>query len=136
MISRLGHRVLEAELLTGTHVGERVLIPRIQLSPTDTIHPFMFRRRQYPIRLCYAITINKSQGQSLKQVALYLPRPVFSHGQLYVALSRVTTPEGVRILDDTEGATRTDVVTNIVYKEIFNNLLSSKYMLACFSKIS
>ncbi|CAF1929457.1 unnamed protein product [Brassica napus] len=136
MISRLGHKVLEAELLTGTHVGERVLIPRIQLSPTDTIHPFTFRRRQYPIRLCYAITINKSQGQSLKQVALYLPRPVFSHGQLYVALSRVTTPEGVRILDDTEGATRTDVVTNIVYKEIFNNLLTSKYMLACFSKIS
>ncbi|CAN7101253.1 unnamed protein product, partial [Brassica rapa subsp. narinosa] len=90
MISRLGHRVLEAELLTGTHVGE----------------------------------------SSLKQVALYLPRPVFSHGQLYVALSRVTTPEGLRILDDTEGATRTDAVTNIVYKEIFNNLLTSKYMLA------
>ena len=126
MISRLGHRVLEAELLTGTHVGDRVLIPRIQLSPTDTIHPFTFRRRQYPIKLCYAMTINKSQDQSLKQVALYLPRPVFSHGQLYVALSRVTSSEGLKILDDTEGSTREDGVTNIVYKEIFGNLRTRK----------
>nr|VDD52779.1 unnamed protein product [Brassica oleracea] len=39
------------------------------------------------------MTINKNQGQSLKQVALYLPWKVFTHGQLYVALSRVTTPE-------------------------------------------
>ncbi|XP_013745491.2 uncharacterized protein LOC106448109 [Brassica napus] len=122
MISRLGHRVLQAELLTGTHVGDSVLIPRIQLSPTDTVYPFTFRRRQYPIKLCYAMTINKSQGQSLKQVALYLPRPVFSHGQLYVALSRVTSPEGLKILDDTDGATRNNAVTNIVYKEIFGNL--------------
>ncbi|WZZ27765.1 hypothetical protein YC2023_011166 [Brassica napus] len=115
VISRLGHRVLEAELLTGTHVGDRVLIARIQLSSTDSINPFTFRRRQYPIRLCYAMNINKSQGQSLKQVALYLPRPVFSHGQLYVALSRVTTPDGLKILDDSDNTTRKDVVTNIVY---------------------
>ncbi|CAG7877134.1 unnamed protein product [Brassica rapa] len=47
-----------------------------------------------------------SQGQSIKQVALYLSRPVFSHGQLYVALSRVTTPEGLKILDDSEGTPR------------------------------
>ncbi|XP_048609100.1 ATP-dependent DNA helicase pif1-like [Brassica napus] len=126
MISRMGHRVLEAEILTGTHVGDRVLIPRIQLSPTDTMHPFTFRRRQFPIRLCYAMTINKSQGQSLNQVALYLPRPVFSHGQLYVALSRVTTPEGLKVLDDTEGGTRKDAVTNIVYREIFSNLRASR----------
>ena len=126
MISRLGHRVLQAELLTGTHVGDSVLIPRIQLSPTDTVYPFTFRRRQYPIKLCYAMTINKSQGQSLKQVALYLPRPVFSHGQLYVALSRVTSPEGLKILDDTDGATRNNAVTNIVYKEIFGNLKTRK----------
>ena len=72
------------------------------------------------------MTINKSQGQSLNQVALYLPRPVFSHGQLYVALSRVTTPEGLKVLDDTEGGTRKDAVTNIVYREIFSNLRASR----------
>ncbi|KAF8109299.1 LOW QUALITY PROTEIN: hypothetical protein N665_0098s0027 [Sinapis alba] len=122
MVTRLGNIIVEAEIMTGTYVREHVLIPRIQLSPTDTIHPFTFRRRQFPIRLCYAMAIIKSQGQSLNQVALYLPRPVFTHGRLYVAMSRVTTPTGLKILDETSDNNGEDGVTNIVYKEIFKDV--------------
>lgn len=122
MVTRLGERILETEIMTGSDVGERVLIPRITLSPTDTMYPFTFCRRQYPVRLCYAMTVNKSQGQSLNQVALYLPRPVFTHGQLYVAMSRVTTPEGLKILDESSELDSEGDVTNIVYKEIFRDL--------------
>ncbi|CAN7011781.1 unnamed protein product [Brassica oleracea var. botrytis] len=122
VVTRLGNRVVKARIMTGTDVGEEVLIPRIQLSPTDTMHPFTFNRRQFPIRLCYAMTINKSQGQSLNQVALYLPHPVFTHGQLYVAMSRVTTPNGLKILDETSDMNGEDGVTNIVYKEIFKDV--------------
>ncbi|XP_010451099.1 PREDICTED: uncharacterized protein LOC104733194 [Camelina sativa] len=122
IVTRLGLRIIEAEILTGTHVGERVLIPRIVLSPNDTKHPFTLRRKQFPIRVCYAMTINKSQGQSLKQVALYLPQSVFTHGQLYVALSHVTSNTGLKILDATAEKNGTGGVMNIVYKEVFNNI--------------
>ncbi|OAD76965.1 hypothetical protein PHYBLDRAFT_165462 [Phycomyces blakesleeanus NRRL 1555(-)] len=59
-----------------------------------------FKRCQFPARLAFAMTINKSQGQTLDKVGLYLPDHVFGHGQLYVALSRVRTPNSVKIMVD------------------------------------
>jgi ATP-dependent exoDNAse (exonuclease V) alpha subunit len=54
--------------------------------------PVEFTRLQFPLQLCYAMTINKSHGQAFTgRVGLYLKDAVFSHGQLYVALSRATS---------------------------------------------
>ncbi|KIH47189.1 hypothetical protein ANCDUO_22754 [Ancylostoma duodenale] len=94
-VKNLMPNVIEATLLTGKARGENVFIPRIPMIPTDM--PFDFNRLQFPVRLAFAITIKKAQGQSLRVAGINLETPCFSHGQLYVASSRVGTPKHLHI---------------------------------------
>jgi ATP-dependent DNA helicase PIF1 len=114
-VKRFGQRVIEAKIITGNNVSKRVFIPRIIMSPSETNWPFVLRRRQFPIQMAFAITINKSQGQTLNNVGVYLPSPVYSHGQLYVVISRVTSSANIKIFNDQgpDGYMR-----NVVYKEV------------------
>ncbi|KAG7583453.1 Nucleic acid-binding OB-fold [Arabidopsis suecica] len=121
-ITQMGDKVIEAVIITGDRVGDKFLLPRILISPSDSKLPFKMRRRQLPIAVAFAMTINKSQGQSLNNVGIYLPRPCFSHGQLYVAISRVTSKKGLKILIvDKEGKPQKETM-NVVFKEVFQNL--------------
>lgn len=95
VIKNIRGNVLEATILTGKFQGEVVLLPRIPMIPSDS--PIPFRRLQFPVRLAFAMTINKSQGQTMSICGLDLESPCFSHGQLYVACSRVGKPSSLFI---------------------------------------
>ncbi len=86
--------------------------------------PFTLCRRHFPVRPTFAMTINKAQGQTLKMVGIFLPKPIFTHGQLYVAMSRIGCPEGVKLLvtdgwkDAHEDAHAGVYTHNVVYTEV------------------
>lgn len=111
IIKSLKSFLIECIILTGNAAGELVLIPRIPLITTDL--PFQFKRLQFPVKCCFAMTINKAQGQTMRVVGVDLSHNCFSHGQLYVALSRVTDKRNLFILSP-ENETK-----NVVYSEIF-----------------
>lgn len=120
ILLRSSRRVLEVRIMGGDHDGEVVLIPRIRLKPSNAHAEFAFvlERLQFPVRLAFAITINKAQGQSVKHVGLDLRSSVFAHGQLYVALSRATSSRRIKVLLDTDPDSTIARTKNIVYPEI------------------
>lgn len=117
--------VLEVKLMGGEHNGELALIPRITLSPTEgqTGFAFVLKRQQFPVHLAFALMINKAQGQSVKYVGIDLQTPVFSHSQLYVALSQATSSHNIQVLlpEEERENRRTQ---NIVYPEVLADTVS------------
>ncbi|XP_057745523.1 uncharacterized protein LOC130963419 [Arachis stenosperma] len=117
-VRRMGNHVIECKTLTGNKVRSIILIPRVNLIPNNETLPVRFQRRQFPIIMSFAMIINKSHGQTL----LKLPRPVFTHGQLYVTLLRVTSKDGLRVLLQDHGHLEDNCMMNEVYREVFESL--------------
>ena len=125
IVKQLMSKVIDCEIMIGSFKGTRVFIPRVILSPSDPDLPFTLRRKQFPLRLAFAMTINKSQGQTMDTVGIYLHSPVFSHGQLYVAFSRSRSFQKIKVKvigTEQQGNLKKDqriYTKNVVYKEVF-----------------
>ncbi|XP_060855199.1 ATP-dependent DNA helicase pif1-like [Metopolophium dirhodum] len=109
-VTSLTKNVIEAEILTGCAKGEKIFLPKIPLYPND--FPVKFRRVQFPIKVCFAMTINKAQGQTLTYCGVDLENNCFSHGQLYVAFSRVGRPDHLYVYAPQ------NKTLNVVYQEV------------------
>ncbi|XP_029643455.1 uncharacterized protein LOC115217878 [Octopus sinensis] len=119
LVLNLHNHRIEAEVVNGTHAEIRIMILRILLTTTED-YPFSFSRKQFPIKPAFGITSNKFQSQTLETVGIHLPTPMFSHGQFYVANSRVGSRNNIHILVlGTEYKSMKGICTrNVVYKEI------------------
>ncbi|GFR82447.1 ATP-dependent DNA helicase PIF1 [Elysia marginata] len=114
IVTKAMRNLIEVKIASGPFKDEKHLIQRNRLQPSDTALPFTFQRQQFPLRPCFSLTINKAQGQSLRVVGLDLRSQVFTHGMLYVALSRTGRRNDVYILAE-DGMT-----PNVVYSEVLN----------------
>ena len=118
-----GMYLLKCKIASGEHKGVDVLIPRILTQPSDFRgHPCEWRRQQFPVRVAHAMTINKSQGQTFKRAGVWLESPVFSHGQLYVAASRVGHPDGIKFaIAPAANIPARFATKNVVYHEVLTD---------------
>lgn len=107
---------LVLEIISGQFKGEQTAIPKIKLnSSVSRKSLFTFSRRQFPGKLAYCLTINKSQGQSYDGLGIYLREQVFVHGMLYVALSRCRNHKKIRIFSPSSRRLK-----NVVLSAIFD----------------
>ena len=115
IVMQMMERAVECEVASGRDKGMRVFLPRIPHYDRSHDFPFTVVRRQFPLKLCFCVSVNKGQGQSSERVGVYLPDSVFAHGQLYTALSRGKRRRDVQVFI---GKNKLGYTDNIVYKEL------------------
>ena len=118
IFEKMHKNLMECRIVGGEFCNRRVLIPRIALKPKEKEFPFEWSRRQFPVRPAFSMTINKSQGQTLQNVGVWLNDHCFGHGQLYVAVSRVGSPRHIMIAVRKEADVQEGSTINVVYTEI------------------
>lgn len=114
----LCNHIIKAKIITGEHCGRDVHIPRITLQSSKGQLGCTISRHQFPVKAAFAMTVHKSQGQTFDFVGVDVRTPVFMHGMLYVAFSRVKRKTCLKVLLPVENQHHT---RNIVWKDILDH---------------
>ena len=122
VITCIRQHCIEIQILGGRFNSQVQLILYIKLTSIEGELPFIISKRQFPIQLCFAMTVNKLQGQSFNFIRVDLCMPVFIHRKLYVALLRVIDINELSVL---LLQNRDSIIANIIYLEV---LLDSQYI--------
>nr|CAD2160374.1 unnamed protein product [Meloidogyne enterolobii] len=120
IVKELGDNILKVEVVTGSVAGSGTIIclSRVWCDYEDNRPDGVkFRRLQFPVRLAYAMTIMKAQGQTATRVGLDLTHQVFGHGNLYTALLRVRTGDMFKVFAphvNEKEKTKSKMIKNVV----------------------
>ncbi|TBU04384.1 PIF1-like helicase [Hamiltosporidium magnivora] len=139
IVCEMKPNLIVAKLLTDLGKEDYIFLSRIDLT-SDAGLLFQLKRRQLPIRLAFAMTINKAQGKKLDKVGIFLPTPAFGDGQLYVAFPRVRSSNDVKVyIKDTAEQGKILLVSdkiftkNVVCKAVLDNCVYISYKRYFFS---
>ncbi|KAF9514950.1 hypothetical protein BS47DRAFT_1294590 [Hydnum rufescens UP504] len=117
VIHELGQRIIAVKPIRQSKISEEILLlPRIDFTQFVDFKGWTIKRKQFPLRLGYASTFNSAQGQTLQRVGIDLTQPVFTHGQLYTAISRVQSREDCLIRLPIDATS----VPNVVFPELLS----------------
>ena len=126
IITALSSNLITAKKLGANDDEPLLLIPRvIHLTKNDEF-PFIMKRVQFPVKLAYVMTFQRAQGQSLDKCGILLSRSVWTHGQLYVAMSRCGAMSRVKIYANQAEFEELNLPPdnhyrhNVVYTEVFD----------------
>jgi hypothetical protein len=124
MITDISYRVLIGKIIgCEKFEGKIVAIPRIMTVDSNTNAVFTLHRKQFPVRLAFCMTVHKVQGQTLENVFYYLNSHPFSHGQIFVAFSRVGLLRDIKVFADYSEAKEVRgkiCIRNVVWKEVLD----------------
>ena len=98
IVTQLHQHNIETKIASGSNADRTIFIPRITHITQENQYPFEMRSKQFPIKPAFAVTANKSQGQTFDRIGVYLPNNIFSHIQLCVAMSRIGSKDNLKVI--------------------------------------
>ena len=113
IVTKIQRNIIEPNVIDSDN-SQTFFISWLYVIPLDNSMPSKYKSKQLLVRLAFRMTINKTQGKIFEKIYFMLSKLVFSHGQLYVALSRVRSFQSVIVVAPSRS------IYNCIYYEVLD----------------